>query len=124
VADLRCRQQIRRGHGWLTGFAALAGLIPRSRWTEAFAVTPATLLAWHRRELLDHSLILGEAHLRAILAEYQQHYNTARPHQGINQRVPSGEDHPPRVTAGDFRTRQILRKPILSGLINEYERAA
>jgi len=43
-----------------------------------------------RRELLDHSLILGEAHLRAILAEYQQHYNTARPHQDINQRVPSG----------------------------------
>jgi hypothetical protein len=69
-------------------------------------------------------LVLGEAHLRAILAEYQQHYNTARPHQGINQRVPSGEDPPPRVTAGDFRTQQILRKPILSGLINEYARAA
>ena len=76
------------------------------------------------RELLDHSLILGEAHLRAILAEYRQHYNTARPRQGINQRVPSGEDHPPRVTAGDFRTRQILRKPILSGLINKYARTA
>jgi transposase len=30
-------------------FAALAGLIPRSRWTEVFAVTPATLLAWHRK---------------------------------------------------------------------------
>ena len=26
-------------------FAALARLIPRSRWTEVFAVTPATLLA-------------------------------------------------------------------------------
>jgi hypothetical protein len=131
-------------------------------------VTPATLLAWHRKlaarkydtskrrrpgrpgtvrsiarlavrlarenplwgyrrvhgELLDRSLIIGEAHLRAVLAEYQQHYNTARPHQGINQRVPSGEDHPPRVTAGDFSTRQILRKPILGGLINEYARAA
>jgi putative transposase len=36
-----------------------------------------------RRELLDRSLILGEAHLRAALAEYQEHYNTARPHQGI-----------------------------------------
>jgi hypothetical protein len=29
-------------------------------------------------------LILGEAHLRAVLAEYQEHYNTARPHQGID----------------------------------------
>jgi transposase InsO family protein len=35
-----------------------------------------------RRELLDRMLILGEAHLRTILAEYQVHYNTARPHQG------------------------------------------
>ena len=30
-----------------------------------------------RRELLDHMLILGEAHLRAVLAEYQAHYNSA-----------------------------------------------
>jgi transposase len=28
-------------------FAALARLLPRSRWTEIFPVTPATLLAWH-----------------------------------------------------------------------------
>jgi hypothetical protein len=30
-------------------FAALSGLIPRARWAEVFLVTPATLLAWHRR---------------------------------------------------------------------------
>jgi putative transposase len=41
-----------------------------------------------RRELLDRSLILGEAHLRAALAEYQEHYNAARPYQGIGQRIP------------------------------------
>jgi putative transposase len=77
-----------------------------------------------QRELLDRSLILGEAHLRAALAEYQEHYNTARPHQGIGQRIPDSAHHPPRVITGDFRTRQIRRKPVLSGLINEYERAA
>ena len=30
-------------------FAALAWLVPRRRWPEVFPVTPATLLAWHRR---------------------------------------------------------------------------
>lgn len=82
------------------------------------------LIGTLRLELLGRSLIFGEEHLRAILAECPQHSDTARPHQGINHRVPSGEDHPPRVTAGDFRTRPILRKPIVSGLINEYARAA
>ena len=31
---------------WL---AALARLIPRTRWSDVFPVTPATLLAWHRK---------------------------------------------------------------------------
>jgi putative transposase len=30
-------------------FTALTRLIPRERWAEVFPVTPATLLAWHRR---------------------------------------------------------------------------
>ena len=30
-------------------FAALARLIPRRRWADVFPVTPATLLAWHRK---------------------------------------------------------------------------
>ena len=41
-----------------------------------------------RRELLDRTLILGERHLRSVLTEYQAHYNTARPHHGMAQRVP------------------------------------
>ena len=46
------------------------------------------LVATLRRELLDRTLILNQAHLRAVLADYQEHYNTTRPHQGIGQRVP------------------------------------
>jgi hypothetical protein len=57
-----------------------------------------------RRELLDRSLILGEAHLRTVLAEYQEHYNTARPHQGIDQRVPDTEHYPPRHRGGPRHT--------------------
>jgi putative transposase len=58
-----------------------------------------------RRELLDRMPILGEAHLRAVLAEYREHYNGARPHQGIGQRVPDAEHHPPHITAGHFHVR-------------------
>jgi putative transposase len=36
------------------------------------------LIGTLRRELLDRTLILNQAHLRAVLAEYQEHYNTAR----------------------------------------------
>ena len=81
------------------------------------------LIGTLRRELLDRTLVLNQAHLRAVLTEYQEHYNTARPHQGIGQRVPD-PDPAPRVTAADPGTCQIRRKPVLSGLINEYERAA
>jgi putative transposase len=81
------------------------------------------LIGTLRRELLDRTLILHQAHLRAVLAEYQEHYNTARPHQGIDQRVPDGNSDP-RVIAADSGPWQIRRKPVLGGLINEYERAA
>jgi putative transposase len=77
-----------------------------------------------RRELLDRVLILSEAHLRTILAEYQVHYNTARPHQGIAQRVPGGEHDGSLLTVADLDRERIHRKPVLGGLINEYSRAA
>jgi len=77
-----------------------------------------------RRELLDRVLILGGQHLHAVLAEYQAHYNTARPHQGIAQYVPDDERDGPRATVTDIDTQQIRRKPILNDLINEYTHAA
>ena len=47
---------LRRQVGWVryepadrAWFAALARIVPRRRWAEVFPVTPATLLAWHRR---------------------------------------------------------------------------
>jgi putative transposase len=77
-----------------------------------------------RRELLDRMLILGEAHLRTVLTGYQAHYNTARPHQGIAQRVPADEPDAHPATVTNVGTWQIRRKPVLGGLINEYVRAA
>jgi putative transposase len=77
-----------------------------------------------RRELLDRVLIFDEQHLHAVLAEYQAHYNAARPHQGIAQHVPDDERDGPRATVTDIDTQQIRRKSILNGLINEYTHAA
>jgi putative transposase len=77
-----------------------------------------------RREFLDRVLILGESHLRAVLAEYQAHYNTARPHQGIAQRVPDGAYDGGRLAVADLGRERISRRPVLGGLINEYSRAA
>lgn len=77
-----------------------------------------------RREILDRVLIFGEDHLRAILAEYQVPYNTARPHQGIAQRVPDGDHDAGYLTVANLAHTRIHRKPVLGRLINEYARAA
>jgi putative transposase len=77
-----------------------------------------------RRELLDRMLILGESRLRTVLAEYQAHYNTARPHEGIAQCIPDGEGEGGHLTVADLDRERIYRKPVLGGLINEYSRAA
>jgi transposase InsO family protein len=64
-----------------------------------------------RREVLDRTLILGEAHLRAVLTEYQHHYNTARPHQGIAQRVPADERNAPRAMVTDVDRHRSAEDP-------------
>jgi putative transposase len=72
-----------------------------------------------RRECLNHVLILGEGHLRMVLAEYARHYNGHRPHQGLQQEPPLSQ--PGRAI--DIIAR-IERRQVLSGLISEYHRAA
>jgi putative transposase len=70
-----------------------------------------------RAELTDRMLIFGQRHLRT--SEYVRHYNTQRPHRSLQLRPPQPE-HPIR----DGPPGHIVRRPILGGLINEYERAA
>ena len=71
-----------------------------------------------RRECLDHVLILGERHLRKVLAEYVCHYNSHRPHQSLQQEPPLHQ--PGRVL--DI-TAQIEHRRVVGGLISEYRRA-
>src|SRR6516164_270756 len=62
-----------------------------------------------RRELLDRMLIIGERHLHAVLTGYQAHYNTARPRQGMAQRVPDGTHDDGHLTVADLDPGRILR---------------
>jgi putative transposase len=67
-----------------------------------------------RREFLDRLLILSEAHLRAVVTEYQLHYSSARPHQSIAQRVPDARRDAPPPAMANLDTAAIRRKPVLS----------
>jgi putative transposase len=73
-----------------------------------------------RREVLDRMLIVGCRQLRAVLAEYADHYNGHRPHRALGQAPPlwPGE---PVVLASPGR---VVRRDRLGGLIHEYAQAA
>jgi transposase InsO family protein len=72
-----------------------------------------------RTEVTDRMLIFGKRHLRLVLAEYEAHYNGRRPHRSCQLRPPR-PDHP----VADLSQKRIKRRPVLGGLLNEYERAA
>jgi transposase InsO family protein len=73
-----------------------------------------------RRECLDFFLILGEQHLRKIMKQYQAYFNQARPHQGLDQRIPcpteQSEEQPDRG--------KVIALPVLGGLHHDYQRRA
>jgi hypothetical protein len=71
-----------------------------------------------RRECLDHLLVLGEAHLRRILAAYVAYFNSARPHQGLHQQIPA----PPVEDVACMG--RVRATPVLGGLHHTYQRAA
>jgi putative transposase len=89
---------------------------PRSPRANAFA---ERFVLTARTEVTDRMLIFSERHLRSVLADYEAHYNGRRPHRSRQLRPPR-PDHP----AGDLSQGPIKRRPVLGGLINEYERAA
>ena len=75
-----------------------------------------------RGECLDHVIILGEAHLRSVLSEFvTRYFNTARPHQGLGQRIPV-----PSGSAGTPYTdlSRVVARPVLGGLHHDYQIAA
>jgi putative transposase len=74
-----------------------------------------------RSECLDHVVILSERQLRRILREYvESYFNTARPHQGLSQKIPAPVAS--RPLAVDVR--KIVALPVLGGLHHDYRFAA
>ena len=71
------------------------------------------------RELLDHLLIFGCRHLDYMLREFVKHYEEARPHQGLGQRMPRHSE-----PAGVSDTGPVRRRDRLGGLIHEHVRQA
>ena len=94
----------------------VAKIPPRSPRANAYA---ERFVLTARTEVTDRMLIFGERHLRTILAQFEDHYNGRRPHRSRQLRPPR-PDHP----VADLSQERIKRRPVLGGLINEYERAA
>jgi len=70
-----------------------------------------------REECLDLLLILNQTHLRRVLITYTEYYNDARPHQGIEQRIPVPPQQSPSSGAVEHRK-------VLGGIINDYYRSS
>jgi transposase InsO family protein len=70
-----------------------------------------------RQECPDRLLIVNQAHLRCVLREYADYYNTARPHQGLDQQAPIPFLRGPS-------TGPISRRDVLGGILHDYRRQA
>jgi transposase InsO family protein len=74
-----------------------------------------------RTECLDWTLIFSRRHLERVLTDYLRHYNTARPHRGVNLEVPVPATPPSLATVTQLR---VDRTDVLGGLIHEYHHPA
>jgi transposase InsO family protein len=88
-------------------------ITPRSPWQNGHV---ERLIGSVRREILDHVVVLGERHLRDLLANYTAYYNDVRTHLALGKDAPL---HRPAQTVG-----RIASVSWLGGLHNQYVRMA
>ena len=70
-----------------------------------------------REECLDKLLIFNYAHLRRVMCDYTEFFNTARPYQGIAQHLPAAHWTIDLVTG-------LRNRDVLVGIIHDYYRDA
>jgi hypothetical protein len=78
-------------------------------------------LPGRRRELLDRTLIWNHRHLMLVLREYEDFYNTHRPHRTLKQAAPL-RPLPDGVT--DLDHFRVQRRDRAGGVIHEYRLVA
>ena len=86
-------------------------VVPRSPWQNGCV---ERVIGSIRRDLLDHVIVMGEAHLRRLLRAYADYYNTWRTHLGLDKDTPFGR---PIHDRG-----RITLMPKLGGLHHAYVR--
>ena len=69
---------------------------------------------------LNHILVLGEQHLYRVIRKYVEYFDHARPHQGIEQKIPEAS---PAVSAKQGKGK-IIAFPVLEGVHHDYRLAA
>ncbi len=74
-----------------------------------------------RRELLDRTLIWNRRHLMIVLREYEDFYNTHRPHRALKQAAPLRQ-LPDGIT--DLDQFRVQRRDRAGGVIHEYRLVA
>ena len=74
-----------------------------------------------RRELLDRTLIWNRRHLMIVLREYEDFYNSHRPHRALDQAAPL---RPRPDGATDLDHLRVRRHDRAGGVIHEYRLVA
>ncbi len=70
-----------------------------------------------RRELLDHVVPFGEAHLRRLLQEYVRYYHDDRTHLGLGKETPGGR----LATSSPSSSATVVSLPRIGGVHHRYE---
>jgi hypothetical protein len=89
---------------------------PRSPRANAYA---ERFVLTARTEATDRMLIFSERHPRSVLADNAARDNGRRPHRSRQPRPPQ-----PGESVAGLSQERIKRRPVLGGLINQYQRAA
>jgi putative transposase len=88
---------------------------PRSPWQNPYV---ERVIGSIRRECLNHTIIVGERHLRRVVRNYARYYNSVRTHLSLGKDAPEHRaTHPPEVGS-------VTSKLHCGGLHHEYLRAA